>query len=129
MGKGRVFTGIAVCLFVLSGCAGIREGTRGFLGISTKALEERRAEAISRVFPMDTGTCTEAVREALSDTGAYIYTEDSAKGLIAAYVSRTDTTPVGIFISGHNGQSRIEISSRSTYAKELIAEKLFERLE
>ena len=61
--------------------------------------------------------------------GSYIYTDDPKKNMLAIYVSEADTTPVGIFLKEMDASNtQIEISSPSTYAKELIAEKLFNLL-
>ena len=46
--------------------------------------------------------------------------------MIAVYFSESDTTPIGIFFKeiGAN-TTQMEVSSPSSYAKELIAERLF----
>ncbi len=68
--------------------------------------------------------------ELLARIGAYIYTQDQKKNLIAIYVSEQDTTSVGIFFKQIDTQrTQIEVSSPSTYAKELIAKQLFSGLE
>jgi hypothetical protein len=114
--------------FVFSGCAMVREMGKGFAGVSTKVLEDRRPEAIKKSFALDYSHCYLKVKEVLSRKGkaAYIYAEVPGEKLIAIYLSSTDTTPVGIFFTQETGgNTLIEISSPSTYAKEEIALRIF----
>lgn len=114
----------------LSGCAAITEGAKGIAGISTKSLEKARKDALTKTFNDDYFTAYTKALDILKQIGAYIYKQDVKKRIIAIYVSQTDTTAVGVFfkeIDANNTQ--VEVSSPSTYAKELIAEKLFSALE
>jgi len=112
--------------FVLFGCASIKEGVRGILGISTKSLEEARNTAVTQTFKGDYNNCYNKTIEILRDMHAYIYAKNPKKDLIAVYVSAEDTTPVGIFFKKiDENNTQIEVSSPSAYAKEHIATKLF----
>jgi len=125
---GVLFFGL--CFFVLFGCAAVKESAKGFAGISTKALEEHRKDAIGKQFNFDKDTCYKKTLEALGKIGAYVYAKDLNKYMIAIYVSETDTTAVGLFFKevGVNS-TQIEVSSVSTYGKEWIAKKVFSALE
>lgn len=113
-----------------SGCASLKETGKGILGISTKELEIGRKDAIVKTFDVDYASCNTRVREALKIIKAYIYAEDSKNNLIAIYVSETDTTPVGIFITNISpAQTKVEVSSPSSFAKDLIATKVFGYIE
>jgi len=117
-------------IMFIAGCVGFKEGLRGFAGISTKVLEEGKPNAISSSFNYDYNTCYLKVREILKDIGAYIYAKDSQKKMIAIYVSEEDTTPVGIFFEEvDKANTKIQVSSPSVYAKELISGKIFSTLE
>jgi len=110
---------------LLSGCATLTEGTKGFAGISTKVLEEGRKNAVSKIINCDYNACYHQAKEILKSIGAYIYSADPKKQLIAVYVSDEDTTPVGLFFQEIDANNTlIEVSSPSSYAKELIAEKV-----
>jgi len=117
-------------LFSFYGCASIKEAARGFAGISTKALEESRKDAIRKTFNYNYSACYDKVKAALQETGSYIYAQSKNKRMIAVYVSESDTTPVGIFLkmTGRN-KTQIEISSPSTYGKETVAKNVFSVLE
>jgi hypothetical protein len=120
---------LGYCVIGLLGCAGIKEGIRGFWGISTKVLEDGRKDAVKKQFNYDFDACFKKVKETLKRNGSYIYAEDLNKKMIAIYLSEEDTTPVGIFfeeIDANNTQ--IEVSSPSTYAKESIAKVLEDSL-
>ena len=113
----------------MSGCATITEGAKGIAGISTKSLEDSRKEAIVKTVNDDYQTAYNKAKEVLVNTGSYIYAEDTKKKMIAIYVTKEDTTPVGIFFKEiEANKTQIEVSSPSTYAKELIATRLFKVL-
>lgn len=118
---------------VLSGCATIKETAKGFAGVSTQVLEDKRQDALKKSFVLDYNACYVKVKDILTedplDTGVarpYIYSEDSQKKMIAIYLSETDTTPVGIFFTENDGaNTTVEISSPSIYAKEEMAKIIF----
>lgn len=119
---------ILVLCCLLSGCTTIKEMGKGFAGVSTQVLEDKRKDALKKSFALGYNDCYVKVKDILNmkDRESYIYSEDSAKKMIAIYVSQADTTPVGIFFSEEvGGSTLIEISSPSTYAKEEIANRIF----
>jgi hypothetical protein len=117
-------------LFTLFGCATIKEDTKKILGVSTKVLEEGRKEAVKKQFNYDYNTCYNKVKAILKENGSYIYAQGLKKHMLAVYVSEQDTTPVGIFFKEiGTANTQIEVSSPSTYAKELISTKVFSELE
>ncbi|MCM8792024.1 MAG: hypothetical protein NC826_02605 [Candidatus Omnitrophica bacterium] len=114
----RLFVCIGVG-FILLGCAGTKEEIKGFLGISTKILEDKRSEAKILILDCDYFTAYHKVMDKLKENGGFVYrkTDD----LIAFYVSDKDTTPVGIFFKEVDRQkTMIEISSPSSKTKENI---------
>jgi hypothetical protein len=117
-------------LFAQTGCASVKEGLKGFLGLSTKVLEDTRTEAIKRQFSYDIDSCYNKVKASLKERGSYIYKDDPKKHMLAIYVSDEDTTPVGLFFTEVDKNiTLLEISSPSTSAKELIAKRIFLTLE
>ena len=146
MKKNIRFLLIAICCLlsvVLSGCVTIKEMSKGFMGVSTQVLEDKRKDALKKSFVLGYDDCYAKVKEILAkdtlvkDASAedtldkqtntpYIYAEDTQKKMIAIYLSPTDTTPVGIFFTEEKGSNTlIEISSPSIYAKEEIANRIF----
>ncbi len=121
---------ILASLILVTGCASLKEGIKGLAGVSTKALEENRKTAIVKVFDMDYFNCYIRALDSLKKMGAYIYAQDIKKYMIAIYVSESDTTPVGVFFKEViRNATQVEVSSPSSYAKEVIAAKLFSALE
>jgi len=113
---------------VLFGCATVKEMGKGFAGVSTKVLEDKRNDALKKSFALDYNSCLVKVKEILKEKGREydIYAEDAQKKMIAFYLSPTDTTPVGIFFSEEaKDKTLIEVSSPSTYAKEFTAKNIF----
>ncbi|MDI6758552.1 MAG: hypothetical protein QMD94_02620 [Candidatus Omnitrophota bacterium] len=108
------------------GCATVKEAALGIAGLSQKGGDESRKDALSKEFNLDYHSAYEKVKKILLKTGSYIYAQDPKTGRIAIYVSDNDTTPVGIFFTKMNlANTIIEVSSESTYAKELIAGRIF----
>jgi len=121
------------CLIVtvLLGCTTVKEMGKGFVGVSTQVLEEKRQDALKKSFALRYSDCYVRVKDILNlkDKESYIYAEDFKKKMIAIYLSSTDTTPVGIFFTEETGANTlIEISSPSIYAKEEIANRIFSGL-
>jgi hypothetical protein len=115
---------------LIMGCASFKETVKGFAGVSTKVLEDNRKTAVTRIFNHDYNACYNKMEEALKSIGAYIYAKDKAKHMFAIYVSEKDTTPVGLFLKDIDKEhTQIEVSSPSSYAKEMIAAKFFPALE
>jgi len=114
----------------MCGCAALSEVAKRFYGVSTRILEDNKETAIVKVFNYDYSQCYGKTLAILKDIKAYVYAKDAEKKLVAVYVSEEDTTPVGIFFTEEDkNKTRIEVSSPSTYARELISDKLFSRLE
>jgi len=120
---------VLILSVVTCGCASIKEAGRCVLGVSTKVVEDTRPGAIKKTFNQDYASSYDKIKECLKKTHSYIYSEDKAKHLIAVYLSETDTTPVGVFITEIDKQNtQVEISSPSTYAKEKVALRIFNTL-
>lgn len=124
------------CLFIfyfllfLSGCATVIEGAKGVAGISTKSIEDNRKGAITKTFNYSYSICYNKALRVLKNIGTYVYSKDINKKMVAFYVSEDDTTAVGIFFKELDANTtQLEVASASTYAKELIAVRLFPALE
>ena len=108
------------------GCETIKDGAKGFLGVSTRSLKEARKDAIIKTFNYDYVTCYSKTQEILKRMHAYIYARNTKKHMIAVYVSKKDTTPVGLFFKEIDAtNTQVEVSSLSTYSKEFISKKVF----
>ena len=119
---------VAVIAALCAGCGvTMKEAGRGFLGTSTKILEDGRPRAISREFPCTGVECRKKVMALLKEMKAYIYRQEG--DLIAMYVSSTDTTPVGVFVTEAGGKAEVEVSSPSTYAREHVSRSVFAGLD
>ncbi|MDD5348044.1 MAG: hypothetical protein PHT59_05465 [Candidatus Omnitrophica bacterium] len=117
---------VVFALFVAAaGCASVREGWRGFRGVSTKALVDAKSSSVAKKFNLDYAQCVEKTKGILGGIGAYIYEDDPGSGLIAIYVSQTDTTPVGMFFEKLDEKNtQIRFTSQSDYARDYIAGKV-----
>jgi len=131
MGKlGLNLTLLLIPLFLLSGCVGIKEGAKGFIGVSTKAIEDNRKSAVTKSFNCGYDICYFRAMKVLKKMGTYKYWEDKNKKLVAVYISTEDTTPVGVFFKELDANTtQLEVSSPSTYGKEAIARRLFTGLD
>jgi hypothetical protein len=117
---------MAAVVFSAAGCATVKEGAKGFAGLSTRTLEESRPKALAQVFPQPPEQVLKNTREHLQLMGCYIYARNDAQGLTAVYLGGDDTTPVGVFVTAaEQGGSKVEVSSPSTYAREFLSGRLF----
>lgn len=128
--KSKLIICLLAAMVLAGGCAGVGECLRGFWGTSTRALEKARKDAITKDFRYDYFSCYTRTLDILQKIKAYVYAKDINKQMIAFYVSENDTTSVAIFFReiGKNN-TRLEVSSLSQYAKELIASKVFSALD
>ncbi|MDD4899385.1 MAG: hypothetical protein PHT31_03095 [Candidatus Omnitrophica bacterium] len=123
-----IITVILSTVFI-SGCALLEKGARELLGTSTSSVEASRPEAIKQIFNFDFDTCYEKSLVSLKDINTFLFAKDKKNKMIAVFVSEQDTTPVGVFfkvIDADNTQ--VEVSSPSTYARDLIGLRLFAKL-
>ncbi len=117
-------------IFFAGGCSSLANLPRRISGLSTVELERQRPEAISKVFNFDYPACYAKTQDILKQIGAYIYAKNNKKQMIAIYLTSEDTTPVGLFFKEvEPGKTRVEVSSLSTYGKEIIARRVFTMLE
>jgi hypothetical protein len=128
-----VITGCLLSV-ILFGCATAKEMGKGFLGVSTQVLEEKRKSALKKSFALDYDGCSAKVKEILKgsekEKESPIYAQDAQKKMIAVYLTQVDTTPVGIFFTREaENKTLIEVASSSTYAKEEIANRIFTGLD
>jgi len=120
---------LLLALCSLSGCSGLKEAVKGFAGLSTKALEDARKDAVTRDFNFGLDETRGKIKSALAENGSYIYRDDLSLNLIALYISESDTTPAGVFLTPlDKGNTRVEVSSPSIYGKEVIAKVIFDSL-
>lgn len=118
------------CIFNFLGCVSIKEAAKQIAGVSTRALEKARTQAIKKTFACNYAICYTEVKKIIAQKGFYIYAEDKKKKLIAIYVSTSDTTAVGIFLNEIDPlHTEIEVSSLSTDAKEFVSKNIFSDLE
>ena len=115
---------IISCITVFgSGCACLKGGFKGFLGISTEEIENARDEAIVKIVNRSKSDCYKMTEARLGQIGSHIYAKE--ENFIAVYISQTDTTPAGIFFKQiGEGKTQVEISSPASDTKEYLAEKL-----
>lgn len=113
----------------LAGCANTRadivEAAKCVAGFSTKVLDDQRPNALKKTFALDLKDCGALIRDTLKRTHSYIYAEDPKSNFIAIYLSETETTPVGIYLTAIDAaRTQVEVSSPSTYAKETVLKRI-----
>ncbi len=115
-------------IIIFSGCTCLKERLKGFLAISTRELEQGRAEAIVKIVDYDFKDCYQKIERILADIGSYVYSKKS--DLIAVYISQVDTTPAGIFFKEiDTNRTQLEIVSPAKDTKEYLAQEIFSALQ
>lgn len=126
-----ILLSVGFLIMILSGCSTVKEVGKGFMGVSTQVLEQKRSAALRQAFVLGYDDCFAKVKDILNtkDKESYVYAGGSKEKMLAVYLSPTDTTPVGIFFTEvAGGNTLIEISSPSTFAKEELAGRIFAEL-
>ena len=121
---------ILISVLFIAGCSTVNEGLRGFLGISTKILEDGKKDAITASFDYDYPTCYAMTEVFLKKmVKVEIYDASPGKRMIAFYYAEVNTTPVGAFFEEvDKTRTRVLISSPSANARSFMAKKIFSAL-
>ena len=123
---------ILLSVFFLVGCSTLKDVSQNCLGVSTKDLEAGKADSIYQVYPCSVVACFEAVADIAHKNKYYIFSKDEEHGLLVLMniPGCVDTTEVGVFLSELPKQKgvKIELSSRSSPAKKIVAKILFSDL-
>jgi hypothetical protein len=98
---------------------------RAAIGNSTLSVEEARKTALVKVFKYDYQACYAKVEGILKTMpNISIYYQD--EGMIAVFYLNPNTTPVGMFFTKiDDGNTKVEISSPASPAKEWVAKNVF----
>ena len=127
----RVFA-VVILSLTLAGCASVTEVGKTFWGSSTREMEKRRVDAITRTYPKGYWECMEAVLKAVEENHYLIFQKDEVRGhvVVMGIPGYINTTEVGIFfVEISDNEVRIELSSLSTNAKRAVAKALFKDLD
>jgi hypothetical protein len=118
--------------FVLTGCATIADAPKNIVGFSTRDMEAARVKATTADFQADFTGVFDTVLALAKENNYYVFTQDEVRGLIVLMniPGFVDTTEVGVFITPLKGGAfRVEVSSRSSPAKEAVAKAILGKLE
>jgi hypothetical protein len=115
----KIVAALLVVVF-LSGCATSQEVVRGFLGVSTKDLEDCRKDAAVGIMNCGYDECYGKVAKTISILPkAYIYAKSG--DMIAFYYVNPNTTPVGVFFKAQDpSHTQVEVSCQDSGFKEKI---------
>lgn len=114
-----------VCLF-MCGCATSPSNVwKEVVGVSTKPVDDARADAMTKVMNYDYKTCYEKAEKLLKEM-PYVSIYHKDKSMIAVYVINPNTTPAGIYFKEIDAKrTQVEVSSESTPTKEWVANSIF----
>ena len=111
-----------------AGCASPVEISKTVWGSSTRALEEARVNGIVKIYDAPPGRCYDEALKAAVESDFKIFIENKTKATIVVMGVKgsINTTEVGIFCTEvSDNKSKIYISSLSSNAKRIVAEKIF----
>lgn len=118
--------------FLLCGCAAIVDAPRNILGFSRRSLSAPRENSFYQVYQASPAEVFGSVVEVLEKEKYHIFTKDEIRGFIAVIEipGVVNTTEVAVFMSGQTGGRgvKVELSSRSTPARRIVAGLLFSKL-
>ena len=114
------------------GCSSFLDAPRNILGFSRRDVEASRVRSSYQVYQVETLAVFNAIIAEFEAEKYYIFTKDEAGGfiMVMGIPGVVDTTEVGIFLTpmGDGQGVKVEVSSRSTPAKRVVAALLFSRL-
>lgn len=119
-------------LSLSAGCAPGIEVSKKIWGSSTRDLEKARVNGIVRVYDATPSRCFDEALKAAVDLDFQIFIQSKAKAsiVVMGVKGSVNTTEVGIFFSEvTDNKTKIYISSLSTNAKRIVAEKIFTKLD
>jgi hypothetical protein len=123
------YVSLFVVCVLLAGCASVLDSPRSLLGVSTRDLELRRSHAVYKTLSCSATDAFDAA-EAFAMANKYLVFRKDRAGLFLVLMhipGAVDTTEVGVFLVPlDEGRSvRIEVSSRSSFARRVVAQTLF----
>jgi len=126
----KILFAVSICIF-LSGCGTFKENCetskelfKGFLGFSTKEVEEYRKDATIKILNCGYDACYALIEGKLKE--AFIPVYSRSRELIAVYYVDLNTTPVGIFFKAIDANhTQVEVSSPSPGARNAVFDALF----
>ncbi len=123
---------VGILVFASAGCAFVTEVGKTLWGSSTREMEKRRVDAITRTYHKGYWDCMEAVLKVIEENHYLIFQKDEVRGhvVVMGIPGYINTTEVGIFfVEISDNEVRIELSSLSTNAKRAVAKALFKGLD
>ncbi len=126
---------IIVVVGICSSCCVINTGeeiVKSVWGSSTRVLEKERDNAITKIYNEPYAECMHNSIIVAGKKKWVIFKKDEAKGymVVMGIKDAVNTTEVGIFfVKLSDTQTRIELSSLSTFAKRQAAKDLFHGLD
>lgn len=121
----------SVLILSLCGCGRLTEFVKGIWGSSTQSLGKARLDALSKIYQCQYSDCFDAGLKAVQNQGFQVFLKDKKKQhiVLMGIPGNIDTTEVGVFfVKVTDDAVRIEVTSLSQHAKEIVAERLFNKL-
>lgn len=114
------------------GCASLTDAPRNVVGFSTRDLEDARSRSVYQSYDCSLPDCFSAVLAVAAEKKYIVFSKDERRGLIVlmGVPGHVDTTEVAVFISYlEKGTGvRVELASRSSSARRVVAGTLFAEL-
>nr|CAX68906.1 hypothetical protein JG1_0200 [uncultured bacterium] len=117
-------------VLVLNGCSTLLNTPKSLIGISTKHLEDARANSLYQSYSCSFDQCYQTVLEIGKEQKYTAYLKKPGEGLIVFMniPGAVDTTEVGVFLTAISSGVKIEVSSLSSPAKRTVAQAVFSGL-
>ncbi len=122
---------LMLIVLLLSGCALIKDTPRTIIGYSFRDLESRREGALYQTYEGSLVDCYHAILMIAKEQKYTIYYQNLEKALVVLMdvPGAVNTTEVGLFLEVlENGRVKVEIASRSSFAKKTVANAFFDQI-
>lgn len=119
-------------LFSLCGCASLLDAPKNVVGMSTRDMEDARTKSVYQTYGCRFSDCFAAVTDCAQKAKYVIFSQNEVRGLVVlmGVPGYVDTTEVGVFLTQLPEQQgvKVEVASRSSPAKRVVAQILFGEL-
>lgn len=134
MKKTIMFSKICFILMmlILNGCAFIKNTPATIAGYSFNDLEHRRQDALYQIYDASIVDCYHAVLTIAKENQHTIYYQNLERSMIVLMdiPGAVNTTEVGVFFKSlEHGKVKVEIVSRSSFAKKTVANFFFAEIQ
>ncbi|NTV28507.1 MAG: hypothetical protein HGA80_00305 [Candidatus Omnitrophica bacterium] len=118
---------VVLVAFMVCGCAAVVDAPRNIIGFSMRDIEDVRGQSIYQSYNCELDKCFSAAIYIAEDKKLQVFMKDERRFVLVlmGVPGVVDTTEVGLFFSAIDKGVRVEVASRSSQARRIVARMIF----